>query len=95
MKNRLEIPDFPETYEFWGKSVPTNIMKGLERYINHKSPVGQFLTAVLENNLFEACSRADENSIEGLPAIVGFIYNEAPGNCWGSKEIVEKWLGGE
>jgi hypothetical protein len=30
-----------------------------------------------------------------LPAYVGYCYNEITSKCWGSKEKVREWLGGE
>ena len=41
----------------------------------------------------EAVGRADETSLEGLAAIIGWLYNEAPAACWGSEENVRDWLG--
>ena len=72
--------------------IPENLMGGLKRYIEQKVLPGSFLTAVLENNLSEAVGRADIRSLYILPIIVCWLYNEAPGSCWGSPEKVKAWV---
>lgn len=91
-QHAIELHDLPSAYEFRGVYLPDNLMKSLHRYIIDRCGTGDFLRAVLSNNLFEACGRADHISTAALPAIVGFIYNHAPGNCHGSPEKVKAWL---
>jgi hypothetical protein len=64
----------------------------LDAYINHHTPVGSFLTAVLANDLREAVGRADSRNLPLLPLYVQYLYNEAPSACWGSLERVGQWL---
>ena len=79
-------------YVFRGFYIPHRMMDGLQRYIeNHVAP-GDFLTAVIKNDLKEAVSRADDENLNNLPAYIGFLYNQAPGSCWGSEEIFKEWL---
>ena len=73
-------------------SAPNHLGDGLKRYIEQRVPMGGFMTAVLENNLKEACGRADHINIRLLPEIVGWLYNEAPAQCWGSPAKVKEWL---
>lgn len=68
------------------------IKSSLNRYAKERVLTGDFLRAVLENNLCEAICRADSDNRKDILEIVQYVYNELPGNCWGSKEIVEKWL---
>ena len=75
--------------------IPPNIVEGLDRYVNEHQPVGDFLTAVLSNDLRESLGRADLSSRRAIFEIVSLLYNYAPGVCWGSKEKVMAWLGGE
>jgi len=82
-------------YTFRGFTISEHMLYSLEQYIQYKQPVGDFLTAVLENNLSEAVAYADENNLKNLPAFVGYLYNEAPSHCWGSKERVKEWLYGD
>lgn len=65
---------------------------GLIEYIAARRPTGQFLRAVLSNDLKEAVARADPVSRLRLYELVVFLYNYAPGSCWGSPERVEAWL---
>jgi hypothetical protein len=68
----------------------------LRAWVDHAEPIGGFLRAVLENNLKEACGRADSSNLANLPAFVSWLYNEAPSDCWGSPAKVAAWekLGG-
>lgn len=68
------------------------IRASLDRYINHKIPTGGFLRAILENNLKEACARADNINRHRLFEIVSYCYNDIPSGSWGSPEKVEAWL---
>jgi hypothetical protein len=82
----------PERYEFNGRLLPEQVHYGLTNYLVHHVPAGSFLTAVLENDLKEACARADDDCMWALPVIVAYLYNEAPSQAWGSKESVRDWL---
>lgn len=72
--------------------IPPHMMARLRAYLDNHEPVGDFLTAVLTNNLREACERADDTNIEILPVYVAYLYNEAPGLSWGSVERHANWL---
>ena len=72
--------------------VPQHMHDGLINYILFGRPVGHFLTAVLSNDLKEACHRADEFNQAFLFFYVRFLYNHAPTGCWGSPSNVEKWI---
>src|SRR5688572_25670613 len=52
---------------------------------------GDFLRAVLSNDLTEACGRADDYNLLTLPAIVAYVYNNLPADCHGSRERYEAW----
>lgn len=72
--------------------VPNHLKEAIDRYVAKRQPVGDFLTAVLSNNLREAHILADEVSLAALPHIVAYCLWEIPANCWGSYQKVEKWL---
>lgn len=65
---------------------------GLERFRDHGIPPGDFLQAVLENNLMEAMGRADEQNEADIFEICQYVYNEMPHNCHGSPEIFKIWV---
>lgn len=71
--------------------IPDYTLGALDRWINHGLPPGYFLESVLSNNLVESCGYADENNRPAIFAIVSWLYNYAPGECWGSPEKVAKW----
>jgi hypothetical protein len=77
------------TYTFRNFYIPDRMMGGLTRYIEEGIMPGDFLTAVLENDLMEAVGRADDENAANLPAYIGYLYNVAPSNCFGSREKVK------
>lgn len=72
--------------------IPPHMMKRLRAYIEQGAPTGDFLRAVLTNDLREAVARADDTNILILPAYVRYLYNEADGRCWGSPAKVQAWV---
>jgi hypothetical protein len=72
--------------------VPEHLRDGLRRYVDEHLLPGQFLTAVLANDLFDALGRADIKSRAGLYDVVAFLYNHAPGGCYGNAERVSRWI---
>ena len=66
-------------------------MEGLERWRDHGIYPGNFLTAVLENDLIGSLGRADEENLANLPAYGAYLYNEMPIGSHGSKEIMRAW----
>ena len=68
------------------------IKDAIDNYVTHHVPTGHFVRAVLENDLFEAVGRADDDNQANLQEICRYVYNEIPWNCWGSPEIVKQWL---
>ncbi len=72
--------------------LPEGLRDGVKWYIEDGVPPGGFLTAVIQNDLTESFARADENNIRRMFDIVKWFYNEAPRDCWGSKEAMERWV---
>ena len=64
----------------------------IDRYVKDRIPTGDFLRAVLANDLREAFGRADAENIATMYQIVSYCWNEIPGKCWGSHEKVDSWL---
>ena len=79
-------------YEVGEFYIPRRMMYSLRAYIERGVPLGDFLRAVVSNDLKGAVLRADDVNIRNLPAYVYYLYNEAPAICWGSADKVEKWL---
>ena len=72
--------------------LPEHIRDGAKRYIERGIPPGDFLRAVICNNLKESFARADRINIHRMFDIVSFFYNEAPAGCWGSIQKMERWI---
>ena len=68
------------------------IEKALDRYVNHHIRTGSFLEAVLSNDLFGACRKADFFNCDRIFTIAHYIYNNLPPESYGSPEAVKNWL---
>lgn len=72
--------------------IPDYMVEGLVRYVVHHIAPGDFLCAVIANDLFEAYGRADSTNIYCIYNYVQFFYNHAPAPCWGSREALKAWV---
>lgn len=72
--------------------VPQHLREGLFAYVIDGRPTGDFLAAVLANDLRDAFARADDRSLAGLRAIIHALYMAAPALCHGSREKVAQWI---
>ena len=82
-------------YFFRNYYIPQRMIEPIKRYILQHQKPGDFLMAVLQNDLKNAVGRADDENIDQLPAYIALLYNEAPSQCWGSKKKVIEWLNKE
>ena len=72
--------------------LPERLQGGAQRYIENGIIPGDFLTAVIQNNLKETIGRADDDMIKVLREIVTWFYWEAPAGCWGSVKHMNEWI---
>jgi hypothetical protein len=79
-------------YVFREFRIRPHMVESLERYVNDGLRPGDFLTAVLANDLVGAASRADLDNARNLMAFAAYLYNNVPGAAWGSYEKVEAWI---
>lgn len=68
------------------------IKQSLDDYGKHGIPTGDFLRAVLSNDLFGAFHRADPVSTATIAAIFWYVTNRLPPGCYGSEAAVDAWL---
>ena len=69
-----------------------DIRAALDEWGTGESPFcGDFLRAVLSNDLMGAVGRADEYNRLTLWVIVSYVYNVLPSICHGSPEKVAAW----
>lgn len=64
----------------------------LVRYLAYGLPTGDFIRAVLENNLIEAFSRADDDNRQKMVHWASAMCNAMPSKSWGSPEAVKTWI---
>lgn len=77
------------TYE----RVPVTYMKdAVQRYIESRIHPGSFLSALISNDLKETVRCADDYNASNIIDWVGWFYNYAPSDCWGSRENFDSWL---
>lgn len=79
-------------YKFWAYEIPEYMMPGILRYTEKHIKPGDFLMAVFSNDFMGACAQADDLNVANLKAYMGYLYNVAPSECWGSPEKVKAWL---
>ena len=72
--------------------IPDYMQESLREYVNTGRLSGDFLRAVLTNNLYDAVGRADANNRPLIPVYVRWLYNRAPGVCFGSIDEVRAWV---
>ena len=74
--------------------LPEHIQGGVKRYIEQGIKPGDFLTAVICNDLKNSIMCADDTNLGRIFDIVKFFYNESPSACWGSKDAMKYWMEG-
>jgi hypothetical protein len=67
-------------------------MVGIRHYIELGQPVGDFLRAVICNDLKNAVGHADDVNVHNLPAYCAYLHNHAPSDCHGSPEKYKAWI---
>ncbi|MES2634070.1 MAG: hypothetical protein V4669_13935 [Pseudomonadota bacterium] len=72
-------------------TIPQAVREALDRHAEEHAPTGDFTTAVLRNDLMQAISRADADSLRALPSICAYVMIYLPGGCHGSREKVAAW----
>ena len=89
MTTNFAVSQIPS--EEWAK-IPEHCREGLARYFQAGVPVGDFLTAVLSNDLTRAVLYADDINLPALRAYIHFLHHNAPPMSYGSKENYEVWM---
>jgi hypothetical protein len=71
--------------------LPERLRAGVQRWVEDHVEPGDFLRAVIRNDLSTAIALADDDNLPRLREIVRWFYNEAPGLCWGSAKAFDTW----
>jgi hypothetical protein len=72
--------------------IPPYMRDGLYMYVVNRVPPGNFLSALLSNDLNAAITRADDTNVNCLPNYMRWLYNYAPTTCYGSPEAFQTYL---
>jgi hypothetical protein len=80
--------------EFMGNNyyIRADMIGSIWRYVHYGIPPGDFLQAVICNDLSEAVGRADRENLQNLPAFCSYFYNETPSSCWKSYTAMTEWI---
>ena len=70
-------------------ALPPLVQEAIDQYVWYGRPTGDFVNAVLSNNLMKAVGLADDFSLACLKDICTYIYNAVPSVCHGSPEAVK------
>jgi hypothetical protein len=62
--------------------------EAIDNYVKDGVPLGDFLTALLANDLMRALGRADEGNKRDIFDLCMYVHNEMPGGLHGSYEII-------
>jgi len=84
-------PDTPDYESEVIASVPERMLDAIERYVQTGCPIGDFLTAVIDNDLRGAVGRADDENLTALHDIVKVFHNYCPADCWGAAGKRTRW----
>ena len=72
--------------------IPPAILTGIQNYVLYGHSTGDFLYAVLSNDLFGAIGRADEDSLAAIKYIIQYLNGYIPASVHGSWDNVKRHL---
>lgn len=86
--------EYPVEEWFTGEysAIPERMQEGLKRYVIDRLRPGDFITAVVQNDLRNAVGHADDENLPLIPLYVRWFYNRAPSRCHGSPKAFVEWL---
>ena len=74
------------------EQIPAHMREAIVNYVAHRKMTGDFLRAVVCNNLVNAVGYADDTNRGLIPLYVRWFFNYAPSGCWGSPEKLAAWV---
>jgi len=75
------------------EAIPHHMRDSLLRWVLDGRLPGDFLQAVISNNLRDAVSRADAANLPLLGVYSQWFYNVAPWGCHGDRRVLTEWRG--
>ena len=88
-KKRCELKP---VFTYRGIALPEKLRESLDAYVATGRPTGSFLRACIANNLFSSVARSDEINLPCIPAVVAYLHNECPADCWGDERMYDDWI---
>jgi hypothetical protein len=79
--------NFDNGYE----AIPSHMQEAILSYVKNGRLTGDFLQAIVSNDLFKAVGHADMKNLPLIPLYVQWFFNRAPMGCIGSAEAVRLW----
>jgi hypothetical protein len=81
------------TLRFEGEyaAIPERMRGGIIRWVEEGLPPGNFLSAIIRNDLSWTLAAADAENRELIPLYVRWFHWEAPAACHGSSEAAKAW----
>lgn len=73
-------------------AIPAHMQESLSRWVEEGKVPGDFLQAVIRNDLRDAFGRADAGNLPLLQIYVQWFYNVAPMGCYGDGAL-STWKG--
>ena len=81
--------DVSSLYE---SGIPEYMHGAIVRFYENGIRPGSFLEAVIDNDLREACARADDTNRRRLFDYVAWFYSYAPAGSWGFAGAVDRYI---
>ena len=72
--------------------LPEHMRGAARRYVEEGRAPGDFLMAVLTNNLVRSFSQADDENRARITDWINWLYDDVPMDAWGSPGKVSKWM---
>lgn len=72
--------------------IPEHCRYGMALYVMEGVVTGDFLNAVICNDLMHSVDHADSVNMSALPDYAKYLYNYAPVGCYGSPLDVNHWV---
>ena len=73
-------------------AIPQRMIPPLYAYVLEGKKPGDYLTAVLCNNLWQSSFCADSENVKLMREWALLVYNYTPSGCNGSKEAMDRWM---
>lgn len=92
MSNPVLDISFDVSFDGDYAQIPAHMQEAIRRYVVRGIQPGDFLTAVITNNLRLAVFSADDTNLPLLPLYVRWFHNVPPGACQGSAANMTDWM---